>query len=258
VMQKKATLWQATSKDRGQTWSKPVNMKFGSDVSSKGKPPGLFLKHSVVVVGPSESPTWLLPIYNMKDLDRQYSMILFSSDKGNTWKELTIDGTTDLVQPSLVLSPDSTQMQVYLRDRNKRHVYRVVVSGGGHEGFTSPRDIEWSKSDATDFPNADNTVEAHWLSNGKQLLVFDDSDDREERYPLKVALSDDQGRSFPNTAVLEDVDTSPLSRGASLLELSYPSSFQTPDGALHIAFTFNRETIKYVKLNENWILNGSV
>lgn len=42
------------------------------------------------------------------------------------------------------------------------------------------------------------------------------------------------------------------SRDGHNRELSYPSVVQTPDGALHIAFTHHRRTIKYLRLRPTW------
>ena len=37
-------------------------------------------------------------------------------------------------------------------------------------------------------------------------------------------------------------------------EFSYPSLCQTPDGALHIAYTYWRQAIKYVRVAPDWAL----
>ena len=42
--------------------------------------------------------------------------------------------------------------------------------------------------------------------------------------------------------------TDPLSS-----EFSYPTLLQSPDGYIHISYTYNRDTIKYVKFKESWI-----
>jgi hypothetical protein len=40
-------------------------------------------------------------------------------------------------------------------------------------------------------------------------------------------------------------------------EYSYPSVTQTPNGMIQLAFTFRRETIKYMTFHEQWIKEGT-
>ena len=40
-------------------------------------------------------------------------------------------------------------------------------------------------------------------------------------------------------------------------EFSYPSLCQTPDGALHLAYTYWRQAIKYVRVDEAWIRSAA-
>jgi len=35
--------------------------------------------------------------------------------------------------------------------------------------------------------------------------------------------------------------------------LSYPSVHQTPDGLLHVAFTYHRRAIQYVTVDPSWV-----
>jgi len=40
-------------------------------------------------------------------------------------------------------------------------------------------------------------------------------------------------------------------------DYSYPSIIETPDGIIHVSYTFRRRTIKYAPFNESWIKGGS-
>ena len=46
------------------------------------------------------------------------------------------------------------------------------------------------------------------------------------------------------------------SRDQTNRELSYPSVKQTADSAIHMAFTFHRRAIKYVRVTEPWVKQG--
>jgi predicted neuraminidase len=64
-------------------------------------------------------------------------------------------------------------------------------------------------------------------------------------------MSDDNGRQWRILGDLEVGDGYCLtnnSRDGSNRELSYPAIHQTSDGSLHIAFTYHRQVIKYVRL----------
>jgi predicted neuraminidase len=75
------------------------------------------------------------------------------------------------------------------------------------------------------------------------------------RAPMTLALSSDGGRSWP---VMRDLETGDgfcmtnNSKDQLNREFSYPSITQAPDGALHIAFTYFRRAIKYVRVEPDW------
>ena len=71
-----------------------------------------------------------------------------------------------------------------------------------------------------------------------------------------MAISSDGGRSWPRRRNLEVGDGYCLTNNSKdklNRELSYPSIAQTPDGDLHIAFTYFRQAIKYVRVNADWL-----
>ena len=75
------------------------------------------------------------------------------------------------------------------------------------------------------------------------------------RAPLTLALSADDGRTWPLRRDLETGDGYCLtnnSRDGLNRELSYPSITQTPT-ALHVAYTHHRRTIKHIRLDGDWL-----
>ncbi|MBZ3905973.1 sialidase family protein [Streptomyces griseiscabiei] len=71
------------------------------------------------------------------------------------------------------------------------------------------------------------------------------------RAPLSLALSSDAGLTWPLRTDLVTGDGHCLtnnSRDGLNRELSYPSIAQTPDGAVHIAYTHHRKVIRHIRL----------
>ena len=86
--------------------------------------------------------------------------------------------------------------------------------------------------------------------SGRTLLLFNNaSGSGGVRTPMTAATSPDGGRSWTvsrNLQVHDDNDT-------KAVEFSYPSVLQTPDGTIHAAYTYNRQTIKYLSFAEGWL-----
>jgi predicted neuraminidase len=60
------------------------------------------------------------------------------------------------------------------------------------------------------------------------------------RYPLVLGVSRDEGRTWKDKVVLESQPG----------EYSYPAIIQTSDGVIHLAYTYQRKAIKYVRIEE--------
>jgi predicted neuraminidase len=78
------------------------------------------------------------------------------------------------------------------------------------------------------------------------------------RAPMSLALSRDGGETW-HRRDLEVGDGHCLtnnSRDKLNRELSYPSIVQTADGSLHIAFTYFRQAVKYVRVQPEWVTHG--
>jgi predicted neuraminidase len=76
------------------------------------------------------------------------------------------------------------------------------------------------------------------------------------RAPLTLALSADDGATWPWQRHLETGDGYCLSNNSAERrnrEVSYPSIHQTPDGALHLAYTVFRQHIRHVRVMPDWV-----
>lgn len=75
------------------------------------------------------------------------------------------------------------------------------------------------------------------------------------RAPVAVCLSDDAGRTFPRRILIEDGSGTCLSNNSTdghNKEMSYPWLLEGEDGSLHVAYTYYRRAIKYVRLPPGW------
>ena len=71
---------------------------------------------------------------------------------------------------------------------------------------------------------------------------------------IRIAISKDGGNTWPSYRDLENAGGSGGEEGEEKgVEYSYPSILQTGDGYIHISYTYNRDTVKYVRIKESWV-----
>jgi predicted neuraminidase len=107
--------------------------------------------------------------------------------------------------------------------------------------------MTWSEVTATDLPNPGSGVEAIMLQNGHLAMVYNDLEES-PRYRLAVAISPDEGKTWPWKRYLENIEGG---------RFDYPSIVQAKDGTLHATYSYNLKTIKHVEFNEAWIQQGN-
>jgi predicted neuraminidase len=246
---------------------------------------GTFIRSPIVVNARGE---WLLPIWRCTkppagawtgDLDT--SSVLVSSDQGATWQEVPVPDSTGCVHMSIV--PWRDRLLAFYRSRWADHVYRSESLDGGHS---------WSVPRPTVLPNNNSSVMALTLASGaialmynessaadatgRRTSLYDDIGGEEEpapapatgraafwgapRAPMTIALSEDGGLTWPwrrNLEVGDGYCMTNNSKDRLNREFSYPSLCQTPDGALHLAYTYWRQAIKYVRVDEAWIRSAA-
>lgn len=214
------------SEDDGQTWSDPVKLPQGILGPIKNQPIQLA---DGTVLSPSSTET----------LSGEWTVhVETSTDSLRTW------GTTGplndpekfgAIQP-VILNHGNGKLQLLNRTKNE------VVS----ENWSDDYGKTWGPMQATDLPNPNSGIDGVSLRDGRHLLVYNPTDKNwGDRVPLSVALSKD-GKKW--TRVL---DLEPLRENTDQEreEYSYPTVIQARDGKVHIVYTWNRKTVKYVVLN---------
>jgi predicted neuraminidase len=77
------------------------------------------------------------------------------------------------------------------------------------------------------------------------------------RKVLSIALSVDNGKTWPWVRDLETGNEPPSYSLCEDPEYSYPSVTQSAKGKIQVAFSFRKETIKFMTFDEDWIKQGS-
>lgn len=241
-----SAIYEMTSEDEGRTWTgqRPAFSK-----------PGSFDRQHIVV----DRDEWLFPIYIAagfgigSNSQNDQSIVEVSQGSGATWKACPVPGSGGLVQMDIVKSPPDGLL-AFFRSRYADWIYESKSPDGCH----------WTDPVATCLPNNNASIQAVRLEDGHLVMAFNNTQATTSRGEprsasrgiLSVALSVDNGRTWPWVRDVQSGPTPPEFRPGEDLEYSYPSIIQSPNGTLHMSFTFRRETIKYLSFSEDWIKGG--
>lgn len=246
-MQWTSVIRRRISEDRGYSWT-PVDTVFSQ--------PGSFCRNRMVILS---NGNWLFPMYySRRDCEGVYgndaSVMQLSADNGRSWTEHPVPGSRGRVHPTVIeLSPG--RLVSFFRSRSADRIY---VSHSNDFGQT------WTEASCTELPNNNASIQAVKLASGNIALAFNHlslNDNPEktlwppDRYPLTIALSGDEGCTWP---YMRHIDTGDGFFGQANKNLNrslaYPSIMQSRDGYIHISYSyFDRQCIKYVRIQEDWI-----
>lgn len=214
------------SQDLGHSWGEEEDLGLEEGYMLRSRP--LYLPTA------GKLGRWLLPAYDEKTWR---SFMLISDDDGLTWRAgrpiITPSGN---IHACVVPLPDG-RLMAFLRTGGRGGViWRTTSEDSG---------LSWSPPEPTVLPNPNSGLDLIRLSNGALILAFNNSHRR--RTPLCVALSDDQGSTWPYLRVLEDGDA----------EFSYPTLISTCDGTIAAVYTWKRQCIRFVRFDEAWLRVGT-
>lgn len=245
-------------------------------------PRGCFVRAPLVVRGDG---AWLLPIFRCVQRPGQKwngshdtAAIGVSEDGGRTWRLEEVGQSTGCVHMSPV-PIGQEHYAAFFRRRQADFVFRTQSADAGRS---------WSVPQATDVPNNNSSIAVTRLRDGRVAMICNpvnaalSSDRRASLYdelgeddsrpdadpaggcvpvwgvpraPVAVCLSEDGGLTFPVRILIEDGPGTCLSNDSTdgrNKEMSYPWLLEGPDGTLHLAYTYHRRAIKYVRLAPGW------
>lgn len=167
------------------------------------------------------------------------SMFAFTEDAGQTW-EFSRPLAQQGIQPSLV------------RKKNGNIVAFMRASPVTRRAESSDDGMTWTEV-PIDIANSGSSVAALGLKSGNWVLAVNDVP--RGRHILTIYMSDDEGATWKWKRHLENLEPQ-MGTG------SYPTLIQTTDGSIHCTYThedkqrFPGKTIKHVRFNEAWLMQG--
>lgn len=265
------------SSDNGTTWGPLEDLP--------GVPGGTFMRQPIQV---QADGSWLLPVWRCVpvpgiawDGSLDDAAVLRSTDGGASWQWIDVPDSLGCVHMNIVPSADGSHLLAFFRSRWADHIWRTRSTDGG---------LSWEAPQPTVLPNNNSSIQALRLADGRLAMIFNassaaDATERREslydelaegdspnavageapkrrafwgapRAPLTLAISDDDGATWPWQRHLEEGDGYCMtndSAGRRNREYSYPSITQTADGALHLAYTVFRQHIRHVRVMPDWV-----
>ncbi|MEA2062970.1 MAG: sialidase family protein [Gemmatimonadota bacterium] len=221
-------MWKKST-DLGHTWSKPEIF---------WDKPGYTLRSSILTLSNEDI---FIPVmtYTSPDhiLTKAASAFIYSADRGKSWKTTKPIITEPHSNEPTAIQRSDGSLLAYLRPYDPEPGKRFLWQS---ESFDRGR--TWSKGVRTAIKNPSCAAQLLTLRNGHVVLAFNDS--RENRSPLNLALSLDDGHTWSYKRTLEDAPG----------RFSYPTLTQSADGHIHVSYTFRRTHIKHAEVNEAWIM----
>jgi predicted neuraminidase len=178
----------------------------------------------------------LLPLYTDT---YSVSVMAISDDQGQTWYASEPLVGYGNIQPTVLRRNDGT-LVAYMRENGPLNRIRVCESTD--DGLT------WGKVGTSELPNPGAGIDGVRLAGGAWLLIYNDTTDH--RNSLAVALSKDEGHSWPIRRHLERHPSG---------SYHYPAIIQGADGTIHAVYTYSAsegKTMKYVAFNQAWVEQG--
>ncbi|HBO45178.1 MAG TPA: exo-alpha-sialidase [Planctomycetaceae bacterium] len=231
------TVWIAKSTDDGLSWSKPVEItdavkRPGWTWYATGPGAGIQLRDGRLVI----------PCDHMNFEPREYcSHVIYSDDGGATW---TIGGIArpDVNECEVVELLDGQLMLNMRNHRSGRRERAVAISDDRGESWS-----EVTHDAALVESHCQASIRRHSLASdgGENRLLFSNPADAQERRRMTARMSEDEGRTWPQSRVLHEGPS-----GYSCLAV-------LPDGGILCLYERGekdyRETITLARFSVDWL-----
>lgn len=213
------TIKMKMSEDLGRTWDEPRNL---------GTPVGFLPRTNAINLTDGRV---LLPVYT--DFTTS-SAVVFSKDGGMTWTGPKYILYLFGIQPTVIQRSDGSLFALTRTGMWPRLSWKTVSYDLGRT---------WIKQWVSNVRNPGCSLEMVKLKSGNVVLVFNDS--KTSREGLSIALSYDDGRTWPHVRMID------FREGSINI---YPSVIQDSSGLIHVVYSYDcRQSIAHFVTDEKWI-----
>ncbi|TGD28014.1 exo-alpha-sialidase [Brevibacterium sp. S22] len=234
------------STDDGVSWSEPETL-FDRE--------GTFCRQPIQVLSHG---TWVHTQWLCFDDDSKNGsdqpIVQISADQGSTWRQVEFPEAAGRVHPNIVELEPGRLVSLF-RSRFADWVYLSRSEDGGET---------WTVPEATEVPNNNAGLSAFRLPSGMLALVSNEhqvaTNPNEvvwpyERMRIVIAVSNDEGRTWPVRRVIEPGDGFVgVGNLRSNRRQEYPHGIVDADGLIHVVYAYSsRRAIRHMVFDEDWI-----
>ena len=236
------------SYDGGRTWG-PYTTIFPEE--------GTFCRQPIQVLS---NGRWIFANWLCTDsvdgLSGDPTAFRISDDQGKTWKMVMMPKSNGHVHAN-VIELENGHLVAFMRNRE---AYRIHRSESFDWGET------WSVPVPTPLPNNNSSISAVKLQSGRIAIAYNPTCTPDPvpgkaawpglRCPVAIALSEDEGITFPLIRYLERGEGYEGEENkTNNKQYEYPFLMQSRDGRLHLAYAaYTRKGVKYVSCTEEDVM----
>lgn len=236
------------SDDNGETWYKPTKLQISPfiNISNLVRTPPIQFDNGYIG----------LPIYH--EFIKKFGEFIILDSSGKQIISQSIMpayNNISAIQPSLIVDNNT----IFALLRNSGKISEKNINNYIQKAISNDNGITWNFDNyphsEIKIRNFSSSIATLKLPSGNWLLVANSDVSRNF---LDLYLSKDKGKNWQLVKQLENAKEykkNPLYKrdDVSKYEFSYPSIILSKDNRIHLTYTWNRKTIKYISFSEQWL-----